>query len=270
MPRRRTPIPPVPDSPRHRRDWRTLWRRCICGLSAPCVDSRVPARQPGLRQRPPDDPPTDPLPPSGSYLTSGSPAFSPPPVRPAVPPPVPPSGAAPHRPSPDRPPPHRVPRQRQPQQEPSPHPPAAPLTTPFRTPPGTPFFTPPARPFPAPPTGPSPTPTAPTSAPPAPLTGPLPSPPAEPPAAPPAEPPAAPPAAPPSGIDPPGSRRGLYRSRHAEPDDESRSAGRPPDPPPRSPRPELNAGRAGNLTPAQRHRANEGSPSRYHHRPPGQ
>ncbi len=33
----------VPVSPRHRRDWRTLWRRCRCGLPAPCVDRLVPA-----------------------------------------------------------------------------------------------------------------------------------------------------------------------------------------------------------------------------------
>jgi len=34
---------PVPLSPAHRRTWRTLWRRCSCGLPAPCVDRLVPA-----------------------------------------------------------------------------------------------------------------------------------------------------------------------------------------------------------------------------------
>jgi hypothetical protein len=34
---------PVPLSPVHRRTWRTLWRRCSCGLPAPCVDRLVPA-----------------------------------------------------------------------------------------------------------------------------------------------------------------------------------------------------------------------------------
>ena len=34
---------PVPLSPAHRRTWRTLWRRCSCGLPAPCADRLVPA-----------------------------------------------------------------------------------------------------------------------------------------------------------------------------------------------------------------------------------
>ena len=34
---------PVPLSPAHLRTWRTLWRRCSCGLPAPCVDRLVPA-----------------------------------------------------------------------------------------------------------------------------------------------------------------------------------------------------------------------------------
>lgn len=29
---------PVPLAPLHRRSWRTLWRRCSCGLPEPCVD----------------------------------------------------------------------------------------------------------------------------------------------------------------------------------------------------------------------------------------
>jgi hypothetical protein len=41
IPRRRTPRP-VPLGPTHKRAWRSLWRRCSCGLPAPCVDRRVP------------------------------------------------------------------------------------------------------------------------------------------------------------------------------------------------------------------------------------
>lgn len=33
---------PVPLAPRHRRDWRTWWRRCTCGLPWPCPDRRLP------------------------------------------------------------------------------------------------------------------------------------------------------------------------------------------------------------------------------------
>ena len=33
---------PVPHEPSHRRAWRSLWRRCSCGLPAPCVDRLVP------------------------------------------------------------------------------------------------------------------------------------------------------------------------------------------------------------------------------------
>ncbi|SNR27749.1 hypothetical protein SAMN06264365_101454 [Actinoplanes regularis] len=49
----------VPFSPRHRRDWRTLWRRCRCGLPAPCVDRLVPA-------------PPKPYPPRGPAEQSGT------------------------------------------------------------------------------------------------------------------------------------------------------------------------------------------------------
>lgn len=35
--RRESPSP-VPLAPLHRRSWRTLWRRCSCGLPEPCVD----------------------------------------------------------------------------------------------------------------------------------------------------------------------------------------------------------------------------------------
>jgi len=39
------PEPPVPITPIHRRSWRTLWRRCSCGLNEPCVD-RLTTAQP--------------------------------------------------------------------------------------------------------------------------------------------------------------------------------------------------------------------------------
>lgn len=42
IPRRRCPRP-VPHEPSHQRTWRSLWRRCSCGLPAPCVDRLVPA-----------------------------------------------------------------------------------------------------------------------------------------------------------------------------------------------------------------------------------
>ncbi len=42
MTRRRQTIPPVPVGPLHRRTWRSFWRRCSCGLSAPCIDRLVP------------------------------------------------------------------------------------------------------------------------------------------------------------------------------------------------------------------------------------
>jgi len=38
------PIPPVPVTPAHRRSWRTLWRRCSCGLAEPCVDRLTMSR----------------------------------------------------------------------------------------------------------------------------------------------------------------------------------------------------------------------------------
>ncbi len=46
------PVDPVPVNPAHRRTWRTLWRRCSCGLPAPCVDARAPGPDP---TRPPAD-----------------------------------------------------------------------------------------------------------------------------------------------------------------------------------------------------------------------
>jgi len=36
---------PVPLQPTHRRNWRTFWRRCTCGLTAPCVDRIVPPKE---------------------------------------------------------------------------------------------------------------------------------------------------------------------------------------------------------------------------------
>jgi len=42
IPRKRR-LEPVPHEPAHRRAWRSLWRRCSCGLPAPCVDRLVPA-----------------------------------------------------------------------------------------------------------------------------------------------------------------------------------------------------------------------------------
>ncbi|GIF18551.1 hypothetical protein BJ973_008488 [Actinoplanes tereljensis] len=44
MTRRRRTARPVPLTPLHRRDWHTLWRRCTCGLTSPCVDRTVPAK----------------------------------------------------------------------------------------------------------------------------------------------------------------------------------------------------------------------------------
>jgi hypothetical protein len=46
---------PVRFHPNHRRDWRTMWRRCICGLPAPCIDRVPPAPPPPY---PPRDSPT--------------------------------------------------------------------------------------------------------------------------------------------------------------------------------------------------------------------
>lgn len=43
MTRRRETTALVPVEPRHRRTWQSLWRRCRCGLPAPCVDRLVPS-----------------------------------------------------------------------------------------------------------------------------------------------------------------------------------------------------------------------------------
>ena len=52
------PEPPVPIAPIHRRSWRTLWRRCSCGLSEPCVD-RLTTAQPIPGPRSDADPAAD-------------------------------------------------------------------------------------------------------------------------------------------------------------------------------------------------------------------
>jgi hypothetical protein len=51
MTRRRRTSDPVPHHPNHRRDWRTLWRRCICGLPAPCIDRFPPSPPPPYPRR---------------------------------------------------------------------------------------------------------------------------------------------------------------------------------------------------------------------------
>jgi hypothetical protein len=52
-------IQPVPIQPRHRRTWRSFWRRCTCGLTAPCVDRHLPSTdQPWPPQTPASQPPT--------------------------------------------------------------------------------------------------------------------------------------------------------------------------------------------------------------------
>jgi hypothetical protein len=45
MTRSRRSTSPVPLQPTHRRSWRTFWRRCTCGLTAPCVDRVVPPKE---------------------------------------------------------------------------------------------------------------------------------------------------------------------------------------------------------------------------------
>ncbi len=64
MTRRRQTTQLVPVEPAHRRTWKSLWRRCSCGLPTPCVDRllpptplpfppRAPARRPALTALPP-------------------------------------------------------------------------------------------------------------------------------------------------------------------------------------------------------------------------
>ena len=97
MTRRRQTIPPVPLGPAHRRTWQSFWRRCSCGLAAPCIDSLVPAtpfpfpprgdtRPPAIPSPPRPDPvaqrrcnqATTPIPPGMVSLRHGSPSDQPP------------------------------------------------------------------------------------------------------------------------------------------------------------------------------------------------
>lgn len=73
------PVDPVPVTPTHRRTWKTLWRRCSCGLTAPCVDRR-PAPRPAATP-PPAAPPALPRP-----ATESSPQKNVGPLSPASPP----------------------------------------------------------------------------------------------------------------------------------------------------------------------------------------
>ena len=52
MTRRRRSTQPVPLTLNHRATWRTLWRRCICGLPTPCIDKLTPPPQPPYPPRP--------------------------------------------------------------------------------------------------------------------------------------------------------------------------------------------------------------------------
>lgn len=78
MTTRRRTTPPVPMSPIHRRSWRSLWRRCSCGLKEPCIDRRtasvlyLPTEQP-----PPPAPPQTPRHPDGLDVQSGVRASAP-------------------------------------------------------------------------------------------------------------------------------------------------------------------------------------------------
>jgi hypothetical protein len=102
MTRRRQTSQPVPLTPTHRRDWRTLWRRCTCGLTSPCVDRRVPAKP---RPFPPSIA-TPPIHPLVEYLASVPfpvhCGFAVPLPFPTVPPP-PPTPTPPPRPTPQPP-----------------------------------------------------------------------------------------------------------------------------------------------------------------------
>lgn len=100
------PVDPVPVSPTHRRMWQTLWRRCSCGLPAPCVDRRPAQSHPeplpstSTTQPPTAAPPTaaTPLPIPTSQVPA--PAGLATTIRPAAPPSSttpPPAAAARHR-----------------------------------------------------------------------------------------------------------------------------------------------------------------------------
>ena len=61
MTTRRRTTGPVPMSPIHRRSWRSLWRRCTCGLKEPCIDRLTTAAlylPTDQKPPPPPEPPT--------------------------------------------------------------------------------------------------------------------------------------------------------------------------------------------------------------------
>jgi len=74
MTTRRRTIPPVPMSPIHRRSWRSLWRRCSCGLKEPCVDRLTTPTLylPMDQDPPPAPPPPPPVQPQASRHPDGS------------------------------------------------------------------------------------------------------------------------------------------------------------------------------------------------------
>ncbi len=57
MTSRRRTTTPVPMSPIHRRSWRSLWRRCSCGLKEPCIDRLTTS----ALYLPTDQPPSPPV-----------------------------------------------------------------------------------------------------------------------------------------------------------------------------------------------------------------
>ncbi|TDO40713.1 hypothetical protein C8E87_4432 [Paractinoplanes brasiliensis] len=61
MTRRRQTSRLVPVDLNHRRTWRSLWRRCRCGLAAPCVDALVPSAPLPFPPRPDLSPPSQAL-----------------------------------------------------------------------------------------------------------------------------------------------------------------------------------------------------------------
>jgi hypothetical protein len=94
----RRPVDPVPITPSHRRTWRSLWQRCSCGLTAPCVD-RLTSPSP-LVEPPRTSAPTQSRPPARVPAPARPPAPAPDPARPPAPAPAP--AARPHAPAPAR------------------------------------------------------------------------------------------------------------------------------------------------------------------------
>ena len=68
------PIPPVPIAPAHRRSWRTLWRRCSCGLAEPCVDRLTMSRPLPTQSSPAEFETSSPANPHGPSLPALRPA----------------------------------------------------------------------------------------------------------------------------------------------------------------------------------------------------